>query len=62
MVSVQNFQQHNQSQRGVSCGFDEVLKLKANPTDWLMRIIRMKMIKTPKSDKFLQLSDSYGQL
>jgi hypothetical protein len=55
MVSAQNIRQHNQSQTGISFGFDEMGKLEANPTDWLMRIERMKLIKTPKSDNFMMI-------
>jgi hypothetical protein len=54
MVSVQNFREHNQFQTGMGFGFDETMKEKVHSTDWLMRHEKNKIIKTSKSNKFLQ--------
>jgi hypothetical protein len=62
MVSVQNLRQNNQFQKEMGFGFDETLKQKANPTDWLTRPERKKMIKASKSENYMVMFSSYGQV
>jgi hypothetical protein len=61
VVSVENIWQNNQSQSGISFGYDETLEAIANPTGWLTMSETKRMIKTSKSDKFIGIFASYPQ-
>jgi hypothetical protein len=53
MVSVQKIWQHNQSQTGISFGFEETMKQKARPIGKLYKRLKSIKLKTLSSNKSL---------